>query len=291
MGKEILLALIVSVALASCERAEDIDSLVTADSTVFFKTSGGLSYHFSDFAFYDSSAYIFYFRRVHEELKDLESGTFAFFDKADTIYKGNLWPVYYNSIAPGAFILVPPIFYGNYVLAIENWRTGKPDPRNNLHMISVLKSHGMLHSGLSLQVTSVESNGTRLTVSIRIINKDTEKLLILDPEKMGTPLFHFFTNGIIVFDNADHFVFTGNVQSQVPDPWNSWKTEWFTELDPDNFRDYTLQYTLDNVLPSGTYTLWFTFPGLSSQLSKDQLYQGDARIFLGEVQCAKKFTL
>jgi hypothetical protein len=46
----------------------------------------------------------------------------------------------------------------------------------------------------------------------------------------------------------------------------------------------------ENVTP-GTYKATFGFPGLSYQVSKDELQQNDARIWLGELNLAKDIII
>jgi hypothetical protein len=53
---------------------------------------------------------------------------------------------------------------------------------------------------------------------------------------------------------------------------------------------FTIHDTIDTPLNPGEYWANFRFPGLAYQVSKDQLYQGDARIWLGDVQVSKRIV-
>jgi hypothetical protein len=288
MNKLRFFGIAVILTLASCERSEkdtDRDNKHETDPEVFFQTGEGLAYRFNDFDFYDSSTCIFYFKTTHEEWEDLELGSFTFLDNGDTIYTGSLWPAYMNSMPFGPFISAPLSMYGNYALRIENWwHEGKPDPRNCPEMITVLKEHDLLHSGLALSIDAVDISADTLNFSFTVTNADTTDLLILDLNKMGPALYHYFTNGLYLYDTDHHEVFTGTIAHQAPVPWNSWKSDWLSDLGSGDSVSYTIRYPIDSPLEPGEYQALFEFPGLAYQVGKDQLYQGDARIWLGDVQ-------
>ena len=299
MNKILLLGIVVVFAVISCEHNEEEThpndnpepGTGVTDPEIFLQTGQGYSYRFNDFDFYDSSACIFYFRTIHEEFADFDLGFFVFLDSCDTIYVGSFWPMYMNSMPFGPFISAPLSMYGNYALRIENWwHEGQPDPRNSPEMIAVLKEHNLLHSGLAVHINAVKINGDSLDFTFSVINADSTDLLILDPDKTGPALFHYFTNGLYLYDEDHQAVFTGNIKHQAPDPWNSWQYLWLSELDSGDSVTYTIRYPIETPLESGTYQAVFEFPGLAYQVGKEQLYQGDARIWLGDVQCIKKIT-
>jgi hypothetical protein len=84
-------------------------------------------------------------------------------------------------------------------------------------------------------------------------------------------------------EKLDNEVFSGNIQHQAPDPWNSWKTDWLSELKSGDSKEFTIAYTIRNPINPGEYYTTFEFPGLAYQVTKDQLYQGTSRIWLGEI--------
>lgn len=282
MKKSLLLLIVVTLIFASCEKT---------DNDVFLKTGSGLEYKFSDMELYDTSSHVLYFKKVHDEFKDIENGSFTFIDRGDPIYTGSFWPGY-SSLGPsGPFIMSPPSFMGNYALEIENWHSDKPDVRIDPRMIDILKQNNLFHSGLAISSSSIQITGTQLTFKFTVTNKDQSDLLIIDPEKTGQNLFHYFTNGLYIYDLSHNEVFSSTIQIQKPDPWNSWKMDWLSELKSGDSKEFTINYTLNNLINAGEYYSTFAFPGLAYQVTKDQLWQGTSRIWLGDIEMIKMITV
>ena len=296
MKKILLPAVAIMFTLFSCDlfdlgQEKKKDTKDTADYSVFFQTSDGLALRFADFELYDSSTRIFYLKSVHPELENMDQGSFAFLDGEDTIYSGKFWPAYMSSIPDCPFISATPIFFNSYVLRVENWYAGKPDPRNGEAMISVLQKRNLLHRGLSVQILSLKITGSRADLSVQVTNADDTDLLILDPVKMGPPLFHYFTTGLYMHSSDHRQYFFSTSESEAPVPDNSWEMDWFTELGSGESRIFQLNYTLNAAPSSGSFIAFFTFPGLGREVLSDQLYQGDARIWLGDTRATKRITI
>ena len=290
MKKLIFLGIAVIVTMTYCEHSKD-ETQNQSDPEVFLSTSNGLEYKFSDFELYDSSTHMFYCKTIHEEFGDLLTGTFAFLNNGDTIYAGCFWPEYYSSIPAGPFISSPPSFYGNYILRIRLWYDDIPDVRNCPEMINVLQAHDLLHAGLAVAINSIDLNGMELSFSFTVTNHDQTDLLILDPDKMGPALFHYYTIGLRIHDLEHNEVFTGNIVSEPPAPWNSWNADWLSELPSGESMQFTIVYTMSSPINPGEYLASFNFPGLSFQVTKDQLFQGTHRIWLGDIRINQVVTI
>jgi hypothetical protein len=260
MKKSLFSGIVALFILTSCEKN---------DNEVFLKIGSGFEYRYSDIELYDTSAHVIYFKKVHDEFKKIETGSFTFLDKGDPIYTGSFWPGYSSSGPTGPFIMSPPSFYGNYALKIDNWHTGKPDVRNDPKMIELLKKNNLFHSGLAI----------------------SSDLLILDFEKTGPALFHYFTNGIYIYDLNHNEVFSSTIQFQAPDPSISWKIDWLSELKSGDSKEYTINYAIKNPINPGVYYTTFEFPGIGYQVPIDQLYQGTSRIWFGDIQLIKTRTI
>ena len=281
MKKSLLFGILFVSTLTSCEKL---------DSEVFFKIGSGQNYKFSDIELYDTSTHIMYFKKVHVDFDDILENTFAFMDNGDIIYQGSFVPGYSSSIPNGPFIMSPPR-YGNYALKIENWYSENPDIRNDPKMMAILNQHNLLHSGLTISSSSIEITGTQLVFKFTVTNKDQSDLMIIDPDKTGPNLFHYFTNGLFIYDLSQKEVFSSNIQHQAPDPWDSWNIDWLSELKSGDSKEYTINYTINNPLNSGEYNTTFEFPGLAYQVTKDQLYQGNSRIWLGDIPHNKRIII
>ena len=287
MKKIAFILTLLLLALTSCE------SLFVNPDEYLFRADNGLKYKYSDFQLYDSSTHIFYFRTRHPEFKTDKFTGFSILANGDEVYKGNFYEPYSSSMPFGPFIgsFIP--LYQDFAfqigfLTIDNQ---PEDPRNDPRIIEALKQHNLLHSGLALSMDSVELSGTQLKFVFTITNKDQASLLIMDPDKMGINLFHYFTNGLIIYDAAHINVFENDIVTEKPAPWNDWKAEWLSELKSGESRHFSFDYTMKSPLEPGSYKAIFEFPGLSHQVTIDQLFQGNSRIFLGDIEGNKTVVI
>jgi hypothetical protein len=279
----ILLGLL--LALPSCEKPVE-----QTDHDVFFKIGKDHAFRFDDITLYDSSTHIIYFREAQSIFGEFLQDQFVFFDRGDTIYSGTFSPGYSNSLPVGPFIPSPSM-YGDHALRIELWSGNMPDVRNSPRLIEILKEHNLLHSGLSGAVDFVNVNIDELSFGFTIINNDLTDLLIIDINKTSPELFHYFTNGLYLRDQDHNEVFSSTIEHQTPDPWNSWKGEWLSTLKSGESMSFKINYPLETTVNPGEYKLLFEFPGLSYQVSKDELFQGNERIWLGDITLRKIITI
>jgi hypothetical protein len=106
-----------------------------------------------------------------------------------------------------------------------------------------------------------------MSFTLTVTNNDESVLLILDPAK------------------------TGQGPHTAPQPFNSWSTSWLTGIQPGESMSFTFNYTLTTVPAPGEYRVVFLFPGLSYQISSDDLYQGSSRIWLGHVMFSQVMSI
>lgn len=260
---------------------------------ILFKAGEDIKYKYSDFELYDSSTHILYFKTAHPELKLKKSLGFSFLANGDEIYHGVFLAAYSSYLPSGPFIFSYPSIYPDFVLKVECWlNVNNNDLRNDPRIIASLADHDLLHSGLSVIINSVEKNGSQLTFSYTVTNNDQSDLLILDQDKLGINLYHYFTNGLSIRDLKDNtVVFESKIEYQKPSPWNGWKPEWLSEISSGESKTFVINYPLVSPLNPGEYSASFEFPGLHYQISKDQLIQKDGRIWLGEVRATKSITI
>jgi hypothetical protein len=287
MKTSLYYGLIFVLLLGSCEKSD-----YNADYDVLLKTEGGLSYRYSDFALYDSSTHIFYFKTNHPELKTGSTDKFFILADGQEIYQGPFLPGYSSYLPAGPFIPSYPYFYQNYALKIECQYLGnKKDLRNDPAIIKVLEERGLLHSGLKVSLDPLEINGTSLTFKFTVTNYDTSDLLIIDPDKTGPNLFHYFTNGLSIYDPAGNLVFKSNIEYSAPPSFKDWKIDWLSVLKSGDSIQFAINYLLNAPINQGSYQAKFEFPGLAFQISIDQLYQNNDRIWLGDIQVNKTMTI
>jgi hypothetical protein len=253
----------------------------------------GDEFRFNDIELYDSSTHIIYFKKEHKEFTQLSvvlQGSFYFLDSGQTIYSGTLLPAYSNSIPEGPIIQTPSM-YGDHALRIDSWWDDKPDVRNSPALIRILKDHNLLHSGLSGSVDYADVSSDQISFGFTVENHDLTDLLIIDVNKTGPNLFHYFTNGLYLRDKDRNEVFSSTIAFQQPDPWNSWKSEWLSVLKSGERMSFAISYPLAMPMTPGEYNLSFEFPGLGYQVSKTDLFQGNSRIWLGDITLKGKVTI
>ena len=285
MKNVLLLSSMVILFMSSCELNKNIP-----DAEVVLRIGKDLNYNYSNIEMYDSSTHMLYFNDNHKEFNNMSQSTFSFFANGSEVYTGSVWPSFLNSLPNGPYIATPT-FYPLFTLRISNQTSDNSDPRNDPELIQSLKEHGVLHSGLSVSISQLVTNGTLLSFSFTVTNQDNSDLLIINPNKTGTNLFHYFTNGLIINNPANDNIFSSNIEVEYPSPWNSWKTDWLTLLKSGESRTYTISYVMGSPINPGKYKAIFVFPGLSEQVSKEQLIQNGGRIWLGDVQISKWFTI
>ena len=212
------------------------------------------------------------------------------------MYGGPLFPAWASSIPTGAFIDWPS-FYPPYAIQInyrEPWSadetTTKQDPRFNHKILQVLEEYEQLHSGLSCRISdiTIQPDG-KVTFEIVISNEDSFNYYILNPEKMGTGLYHYFTNGLI-FYNKDTGWLKHQEAVQSPDPWDYWGINWLELIESNTERAYTITYNAFDPIPAGTYEVFFQFPGLHN-VDQFELHRINGRIWLGGIDTEYIITI
>ena len=259
----------------------------------FFKSDAGLDYKYSDCELYDSSTHIIYLRTTHPQIITEKSSAFSVLANGKEIYQGAFWPPYSSSLPIGPYISSYTSFYPDFTLRIEQMTIDNQpaDQRNDPRIISALAARGLLHSGLSAAINSIDIAGTQLTFKFTVTNADISDLLILDLEKTGLNLFHYFTNGLSIRNLNHEEVFSSQIESETPVPWNSWKPEWLSVLQSGASRQFTIIYSMSSPLNPGEYTASFEFPGVSLGVTHEQLFQSNGRIWIGDVSVNKKITV
>ena len=288
MKKSLLSASILILIMVSCET-----HINDPEDEYLFSTDNGLEYSYSDFELYDSSTHIFYLKTDHPELKTNQSSTFSLLANGEEIYNGVFHSAYSSSMPFGPYLSSGFSLYPDYCFRIELITVDDQprDSRNDPRLISAFKDHNLLHSGLSGQINDIIINDTHLTFSFTINNNDNSDLLVLDPEKTGPELFHYFTNAPVFYNKTQSKLFSYNTNHQEPSPWNKLDMNWLSTLQSGDSRQYTFDYTINSPLTPGEYKISYEFPGLSKQVPIDQLYQGNTRIWLGDITLSKEITI
>ncbi len=253
----------------------------------------------NDIEFYDFSSQLIYLNKDDilfsnpAEFFKVFKGPFSVQLEGREVYKGNFQPIWFSSIYPGVSILVPGL-YSNDVVHIAYYDTLESDfndPRYDPEIISAMKRSGLYRAGLSCtlnQITVTKNemplNTSEIQFTFTLKNNDQTDLYILDPDLMGSQLFHYFTNGLLLIshDRKRYYSYTGDLVS--PEPWDHWETKWLFVLKKGEQITRTLGSLDYQYIYPGEYQCIFDYPGLNFQLSKKERDQANGRIWMGNIK-------
>lgn len=287
MKPSLFSGLLIALILTSCEKTS-----YNADYNVILKTDGGFSFKYSEIELYDSSTHIFYFKNSHPDFKTSSNDKFSVLADGQMIYQGYFLAPYSSFIPAGPFIFSFYKFGPDHFFEIQSWFPDHiKDSRNDPRIIDALKQHGLLHSGLKVSIDSIKNNGSQLIFKFTVTNADLSDLMILDLDKTGVNLFHYFTNGLSLYDSENNVVFKSNIDSSAPSSFMDWSLDWLSVLKSGDSKHFTINYILNTKINSGEYQASFEYPGLYFQIPKEQLYQNSKRIWLGDLQVNKHIKM
>jgi hypothetical protein len=178
-------------------------------------------------------------------------------------------------------------FYPSDVLPLQGSWLGD-DERNNQTVKNALKAAGLYHAGLTveLQDVNVTDNSDIATVQyiLKITNNDVDDLLVLDADKMGSGLFHYFTIGPMIYNEdrqlhyyAEHREFTKPAEGVTFDP------EWFTVIKSGQSKSWTITLEGYDTIQPGQYKCEVKFAS-PMEIDLAHRYVGKARYWLGEIE-------
>ena len=199
----------------------------------------------------------------------------------------------YSSSLPTGPYISSMSFCPDFTIRIEHMSIDNEplDPRNDPRIISALEEHNLLHSGLSIEINNIDIDETQLNFKFTVTNNDESDLLILDPDKTGPYLFHYFTNGLSLRTMTYEEVFTSQIEPQIPTPWDSWSPDWLSTIKSGESIQFTINYSVNSIIPPGNYYALFEFPGLTHGLTKDQLHLNNSRIWVGDISISKEIII
>ena len=306
MKKNIFLLLFSTLLIAGCNEDEASFSDPQADYSSFYsdikpggvwlKVGDVMIIGTSDIDYYDASSHIFYLKSELSNLKKIEHGrSLSVFVDQTEIYSCSFHYVYSSSLPTGPFIWSSPFLYPEYVLMI-NFSSYSyddniiSDPRNDDRIIEALKKYDQYHEGLHFDIQSVTMSQGKMIMDAELYNPDTFDYYYLDPDKMGMGLFHYYTNGLLLYDN-NYKSYTNQETSVSPEPWNSWNVKWMSLIKSGERKKISLTYNYFEEVPPGSYQVHFSFPGLSYHIKQNDLQQMGGRIRLGDISATKDIVI
>lgn len=279
--------IIILIITLGCEKSDnDLDIEIKDGFSLVINDS--ITYNSNSIDFYDFSSHLIYLKAGNNFIFS-NRGAFSVLVDNELIYTGQMFPGYSSYLPMGPVIHCAPTFYGDYIIPIgfnqfiDSTGNSNKDPRDDSRIIEALKRYKQCKKGLTSKILSVQKlSNNKVQITIQLTNLDSESLLYLDPDKMGLELFHYFTNGLLIRDSQNNS-YTHKLTTEEPEPWDSWKTNWLTMINTDETKIISMTYNDFDILPSGEYTALFSYPGLSSQIEKEELQQNNGRIWLGQL--------
>ena len=248
-----------------------------------------------DIEYYDFSTHMIYLKEGISLMEDvLETGVNAVYAEGEKIYDlavMNPW----DSYMPSGPLLWNWSYFGDFVIHIDLLRPVAPgsaeDPREDVRVAKALLRYEQFHPGLACEIVEIRRvEAGHLELELELRNEDVYPYLYPDPEKMGSALYHYFTNGLSLRD-ANEVNYYHEMVPESPDPEGEWNPEWLSVIGSGANVRLIIDYPHFNEVPPGEYRAWFRFPGENYHLTRDDLVQEQGRIWMGYLNLEKTLTI
>ncbi len=274
------------ISLFSCESEINEDD----KSGFYIEISDGTIITEDDLLYYDSSSCILFLKDlIYLSYKESESGNllenwFTVFVNGDTIYQGAIYPYDYMTSAgpPLPFIIYRDIHDLDRSVLEIRFAGFSNDLRNDSRIINALKNSGLLFSGITFTIDSVEVfdffpyDSVRCVISV--YNPDPINYYILDPQKMGETYYSLY-NGGLVFTRHETGYETG-FEGIYHSEYGTITEEDFSLLKANSSLSFAFSSTTYFISFSGIYKCTFNLRYRGSNID---LNQPDGRIWIGNV--------
>lgn len=257
----------------------------------------------SDIEFYDYSSHCIYLKEDKSRFFENYDGGFYQFTpvlcKKPFVVVSEETRIYVGALHSGLLSLAPAGPYmdemdvGGYpadVMHISRAWGSDEDLRSDPDIKNTLIGQGLFHAGLTIELISFDvletSDTSTVEYGIRINNNDQDDLYVLDPAKMGSALFHYYTNGPDLWDTSipdqPIYLYSQYKTVESPEPYDSWSADWFTLIESNQNIERTIRLKGYPSIPDGTYTanMNFTSP---HNIDKDSRYVAGGRLWIGSI--------
>lgn len=282
-----LLGIFAILWFTGCEMTENPDGV----GEFQIVKAGEVVLDLSDIEYYDFSAHVIYLNESNPLGGDVSrlDGAAVRVDGVE-IYTLRIQDPLSSTIFPGPQINSTMDKYGDFAFRIRfvDWEGTISDPRADTRVKNVLEREGKLREGLSVEIVSIEKTGTAIATTLRLKNLDPVTYYHLDPDKMGTGLFHYFTNGLSFFNpDIPEYVYDKSL-SESPSHWNYWTNDWLGKIGPNQSKEWIFTYDL-GIVPNGKeLEFFFDFPSPTLVITSRAALDIDGnRIWLGSIGDAK----
>ena len=242
----------------------------------------------TDIEFYDWSAQTFYLNKEVEKEK-FSGRHFVVTSDDNRLFAGVFFPMYLSSLPTLPSITPDDGFFGpTDVIGFGHFGTFRPGELDKkMTFKSELIAAGHLREGIEIELINVKKqNSKTLQYTFKITNKESDNIYVLDPDKMGSSRFHYFTNGISIMKNNMYY-WPQDFQTIASE---TIKSQWYYKLAPGKSISRSVEIDGYTSLPDGKVKATFRFPGANLK-NPSEWKKSDGRIWLGEYYCEKEITL
>lgn len=192
---------------------------------------------------------------------------------AKKCYVGSFERPFFQSVPSCPFIIVDTGYQKNIIEISYSRIIGKNDIRVDSCVKDALKSLGLYRGGISVQLNSVSVNENSDTSTVEydftIRNLDQDNLYVIDPDKMGSELFHYFTNGIVFSNGRGR-----SIESKLKKVKSSDRNQIMnslTAIKANTSIERKVELKGYPAIPKGSYKCYFIYhnPGMEDQLLSD----------------------
>lgn len=251
-------------------------------------------YDFSTHFLYLKAQKSTYFDKV-ENSQNLAYLPFVFMADNSRIYVGALNVLSVASIPPCPVInncSLPDDYFPGDVL----WLVCPLKPTNdnsifeNEKIKNALIKSSVYHAGLAIQLDSVliveNSDTSTVKYTFTIKNNDQDNLYILDPNLMGSELFHCYTSGAVFWNENEESTWARYRPKQSPDSLGFWEPAWFVKLSSNTSLQRTVVLKGYPRIENGSYTCNLQFGGFF-KIELNARTRSGGRYWLGYILSGK----
>jgi hypothetical protein len=244
-----------------------------------------------DIDYYDSSTHYIYFKSstfsFGVDVKKSFVKPFVVVASGERCYLGYFLGAS-SFLPPTPHIYYPALVPDDIIAIRKNGLDGAEDVRNDPRIREVFMKAGKLNPGLSITLNEAQvikrAEVVTMSYSFNITNESDSPLYVPDPDKMGSDLFHYFSNGLFLtrVENPGESVWASQKPTISLEPYDKWDINWFTSVSGHKSINRTVVLTGYLEISKGEYLCRFTYSG-PEHISKDDRVLKNGTIWIGEV--------
>ncbi len=120
--------------------------------------------------------------------------------------------------------------------------------------------------------------------TLKISNNDVDDLLVLDADKMGSNLFHYFTNGpVIVSEERQLHYYSAHKDHVAPAEGVEFVPAWFTMIKSGSSKSWTITLKGYDTIEPGLFECDMRFSN-PTRINLQDRFIGKARYWLGDIE-------